>query len=74
LKLSCSGFQVLALWQVDLHHTGKHGRGLSGAFRDDRFVEICCRICHRKAENKRTGTRWTLKEDPRIGAGQTSGL
>lgn len=46
----------------DLHHTGKHGRGIGGSWRDDReTVWIDRQNCHPKAEKQRTGTRWTVE-------------
>jgi hypothetical protein len=42
----------------ELHHTGKHGRGHGGSWRDDRETAWTCQSCHQKAERERTGTRW----------------
>ena len=48
----------------DLHHTGKHGRGIGGLWRDDReTVWIDRKNCHPKAEKERTGSRWSKCEN-----------
>jgi len=46
------------LHKGELHHTGKHGRGAGGAYRDDRFTDWTCRPCHDWKEKQRTGSRW----------------
>jgi hypothetical protein len=45
----------MTLDSSDLHHTGVHGRGLGGSWRDDRVTEIACRPCHRWKEHRKDG-------------------
>jgi len=42
----------------ELHHTGPHGRGSGGSWRDDRHTVWTCRPCHDREEMKRNGLKW----------------
>jgi hypothetical protein len=42
----------------ELHHTGAHGRGIGGSWREDRETVWTCKKCHEKAESVRQGPRW----------------